>query len=449
MNSPTHIIDPEREVIIILLNANIPIAQMDENPFTKPDSDISSPLCDKSQIPSVTEVSQFPLKERKLTAKEKKALKRKKKMRQSGTILAALESTSPAAAPTLSSPFVEGYPAEDAPAEDAPAEDAPAEDVSAEAPVAEDNLAEEPTAEEPAVEEAISEESFAEVSVQSCFRIQVSAKHLMFASPVFKKILTGGWKESITYFQKGSVEITAETWDIDALMIVLQAMHCQHYLISEILTLDMLAKVAVIADYYECKNALHPLKEKWIQKLEEKVPTTVSRDLVLWLWIAWFFRLHSQFKLSTSIAMSQSNSWIDSLGLPIPNNVIDTMNDSREKAIESLIVLLHDTRDAFLDGPRGCSFECRSIMYGSLTKHMQSSNLLLPKPEAPFQGLNHEHLVQKAMSFTSPVWFDSASTYSSYGSGYRHICGDNSFASVFAILKDSFEGLELNRFTGL
>lgn len=30
----------------------------------------------------------------------------------------------------------------------------------------------------------------------------------------------------------------------------------------------------------------------------------------------------SQFKLSTSIAMSQSEGWIDMLGLPIPDNII-------------------------------------------------------------------------------------------------------------------------------
>ncbi|KAJ5903149.1 hypothetical protein N7504_005532 [Penicillium tannophilum] len=452
MSSPTHTIDPDGEVIIILLNANSSFAQLDEDLITSPDFDIPMPLCDNAQnAPEVTEGSETPLEELNLTAKQRKAMKKKReKDRKSVMSLAALAMTSPNGESAAGD-----VPVEAPPAEEYPAEDVPAEVIPAEAPVAEEHLAEEPTAEaaeELTVKEAISEESFAEVAVHSCFRIQVSAKHLTFASPVFKKLLTGGWKESITYFQKGSVEITAETWDIDALMIVLQAIHGQHYLMPETLTLDMLAKVAVIADYYDCKNSLYLLKDKWIENLEEKVPTTVSRNLVLWLWIAWFFERSSQFKLSTCIAMSQSNSWIDSLGLPIPDNIIDTMNQSREKAIESLIVFLHETRDAFLDGPRGCSFECRSIMYGSLTKHMQSSNLLLPKPEAPFPGLNYGHLVQKAMSFTSPKWFESASTYSSYGSSYgtriRHTCDDSSFESVFAILKDPFEGLELNRFTG-
>ena len=144
----------------------------------------------------------------------------------------------------------------------------------------------------------------------------------MLASPVFKNILTGGWKESMTYLQKGSVEVTAESWDIEALMILLRAIHGQYYHIPRKLTLEMLAKVAVIADYYDCKEALCFLTDVWLKNVDENIPTAVSRDLILWLWIAWFFQLPSQFKLSTSIAMSQSGGWIDNLGLPVPDNVI-------------------------------------------------------------------------------------------------------------------------------
>ena len=144
----------------------------------------------------------------------------------------------------------------------------------------------------------------------------------MFASPFFKRLLTGGWKESIAYFQKDSVEITAEGWDTEALLILLRAIHGQYSHIPRKLTLEMLAKVAVIADYYECREILDFLVELWIEKVDEKIPSVASRDLILWLWVSWFFRLPSQFKLSTSIAMSQSDGYIDNLGLPIPEDVI-------------------------------------------------------------------------------------------------------------------------------
>lgn len=325
MNSPTHTIDPDGEVIIILLNANSPFAQLDEDPITSLESNISLPLCDNAQSPpEMIEVSIFPVDESKLTAKQRKAMKKKKKNGKPNPILAAFESTSPNEERPIEDVPTEAPMTEEYPAEGYPTEDAPAEAPAAEEPVAGECLAEEATPGEVAPEEAAPEETFAEVPVQSCFRIQVSAKHLMFASPVFKTILTGDWKESIAYFQKGSVEITAETWDIEALMIVLQAIHGQYYLIPETLTLEMLAKVAVIADYYKCQNALYLLTDMWVKKIEGEIPfpTTVSRDLILWLWIAWFFQLPYQFKLSTSIVMAQSDGVIDTLGLPIPDNVI-------------------------------------------------------------------------------------------------------------------------------
>ncbi|THC94074.1 hypothetical protein EYZ11_006444 [Aspergillus tanneri] len=58
-------------------------------------------------------------------------------------------------------------------------------------------------------------------------RYRVSAKHLMVASPVFKKSLTCGWKETDTLQSKGSVEIQVEKWDSEALLILLNVLHCR------------------------------------------------------------------------------------------------------------------------------------------------------------------------------------------------------------------------------
>ncbi|KAJ5667185.1 hypothetical protein N7507_003049 [Penicillium longicatenatum] len=478
MNTATHTIDPDGEVIIILLNANSPFAQLDEIPITIQDSGILPSGCDNAQSPEVTEASNPSSNQSKLTSKEKKALRRKKL--KSGMILTALECTSSKLAAERIA--VEAYPAE-GPAAEATGPETPPTEASPEEPYPEEPYPEEPYPEEPYLEEgsaaeatgpealptedlvaegATAEEEFptvepppgeaeaeghsAELPVEPCFRIQVSAKHLIFASPFFKKILTGGWKESITFFQKGSVEITAETWDIEALVIVLRAIHGQHHLIPQKLTLEMLAKVAVIADYYECKNALYLLTDMWIMNMEETLSTAGSRDLILWLWIAWFFQLPTQFESSTSIAMSQSADCIDTLGLPIPDSVIGSMNERREEAINSLVVLLHGTRDAFLNSTRGCNFECRSIMFGALTIQMQSSKLLLPKSETPFPGLTYNCLVQKISTFTSPKW-SSFYRYNYAHNCSEHYCSDASFESIFEELKGSLEGLKLDIFT--
>ena len=176
--------------------------------------------------------------------------------------------------------------------------------------------------EEPAVTEEPTETGVDEQQEEVWPRIQVSAKHLTLASPVFKNILTGGWKESVTYLQQGSVEITAESWDIEALLILLRIIHCQYYHIPRKLTLEVLAKVAVVAEYYDCRETVRFLGHIWISALEERIPSTDCRDLILWIWISWFFQLPSHFKQATSTAMSCGDNWFDNLGLPIPNKVI-------------------------------------------------------------------------------------------------------------------------------
>ncbi|KAJ5466019.1 hypothetical protein N7530_009806 [Penicillium desertorum] len=260
MDSPTHTIDPDGEVIIILRNAKSPFAQLDSDNFPWLSGDARGSH-------EVTEVSKYLFEQPELSPKEKRKKKKDKKSK-SGTIPTALEFASP----NEETAAVSGeYPAEETAA------------VSGEYPA---EAAEEAATEEYPAEEPVAEGDFAELPVHRRLRIQVSAKHLMFASPVFKKILTGGWKESITYFQKSSVEVTAESWDIEAFMILLRAIHGQYYHIPRKLTLEMLAKVAVIADYYDCKEALYFLTDTWIKNLEENIPTAISRDLILWLWIA-------------------------------------------------------------------------------------------------------------------------------------------------------------------
>jgi hypothetical protein len=78
---------------------------------------------------------------------------------------------------------------------------------------------------------------------------------------------------------------------------------------------------------------------------------------------------------------------------------------------------------------------------------MELSNLLSPKPMIPFPDLNYNCLARNIMVFTSLRWYSLSLGYSSYRSSYPHGCPNASFASVFAMLKDSLKGLELKEFT--
>ncbi|QKX64033.1 uncharacterized protein TRUGW13939_11206 [Talaromyces rugulosus] len=261
MDSPTHVIDPDGEVVIVLLNADSPFAEMSEDMFAD-----GYPRT-VSELDGEIEYSENHM-----------------------------DPPEPIPPPTEDLSVAE-------------------EPIHTEEPVS----AEESSPAEWPVEQLVGSGLVPESLDRACFRIQVSAKHLMLASSVFRKLLTGGWKESVTYSGKNPTEITAEDWDIEALLILLRAIHGQQYQIPQKLTLEMLAKVAVLADYYKCKEAVYVWTTAWIDALEKERPETYSRDLFLWLWISWFFQLPTQFEETTSTIMTCSNGVISNLGLPIPD----------------------------------------------------------------------------------------------------------------------------------
>ncbi|KAJ9205085.1 hypothetical protein DTO164E3_1708 [Paecilomyces variotii] len=446
MDQPTHVIDPEGEVIIIVRNANLPFAELDEDMITDMLYEVpSEPNDDVQKHPEEIETPQIYTF----------ASRRGKKKRMKRPTAADASPISHDTSLDLVSGPAEGEEAIAEPTSEHVEE--PTETGFAGGPSNSDCLDSCGR-----LIEGISDHNFAqqdnreETLKEKSFRIQVSAKHLVLASPVFKQILTGGWKESVTYLQKGSVEITTEGWDIEALLILLRVMHCQNHHVPRTLTLEMFAKVAVIADYYGCKETIGFFADTWIGSLEVP-PETYCRDLILWLWISYYMKLPDQFQKASSIAISQSNGWINNCGLPIPDKVLGKANipldidypltmlekidSNRQQAINNIIILLQEKREALLSGSEGCGFECSSIMYGALTKQMQSNGLLSPVPVAPFLNLNYEGLVWKLRSFKSPQW---CGPYSKYHSSYRHECSHSTFESLFRASPGRVGGLDLH-----
>jgi hypothetical protein len=335
----THTIDPDGEVIIMLCNANAPFAEFydDQDAITEmlaKEATVEEKDHVQSRVETADDAAEhdwegFDTSSVRKSKKKKKLKKEKKKSRSFSPVETVVR---PAEEP-------EPDPAEPEPAEPEPAEPEPAEPEPAEPEPAEPEPAEPESVNESVVgleawpvQELESEPEPVDESTQDTDKyqsehnvyIQVSAKHLMLASPVFKSMLTGSWKESVTSskLQNGSIEISTDSWDIDAFLILLRIIHCQFNQVPRKLSLEMLAKVAVIVDYYKCKEVVQFFSDTWIVVLEEAYVEEYSRDLILRLWIAWFFQLSSQFRTVTSIAMSHSGGLISNLGLPIPNRVI-------------------------------------------------------------------------------------------------------------------------------
>jgi hypothetical protein len=155
-------------------------------------------------------------------------------------------------------------------------------------------------------------------------QFRVSSRHLMLASPWFNRALKReGWSESARDEEDGLFHITAEDWDADAFLILLNIFHLRNRQVPRAVSLDMIAKIAVLVDYYECEESIELFTAMWIKSLKENtpVPSVACRNLVLWIWTSWVFDIGDCFKRATAVAIKSSVENFHTLGLPIPSRV--------------------------------------------------------------------------------------------------------------------------------
>ncbi|KAJ5713471.1 uncharacterized protein N7483_010652 [Penicillium malachiteum] len=258
---------------------------------------------------------------------------------------------------------------------------------------------------------------------------------------MFKSMLTGGWKESVEFQQNVSVTIEVEGWDVDSFTIVLRAIHGKFNQIPKSRTLEQVAKIADIADYYQLKEIMSVMLPAWKTALSDGLAHGTYRDLVMSVWASWFFGADQEFKNATSSAMTRMSGQVVSLGCPIPAKIINAMNNAKTNAI----------RDVFSSsgkGNYGCCFQCRSIMTGALQLEQHKNGFLSPQPKSPYPGIHYSGLVHTVQSFESPTWYDKKASIwrSKQRNTAPHQCAHSSFASIFGNLKYPVQGLELRNF---
>ncbi|KAF2865654.1 hypothetical protein BDV95DRAFT_530978 [Massariosphaeria phaeospora] len=249
----------------------------------------------------------------------------------------------------------------------------------------------------------------------------VSRRHLVSASPTLERMFSGtNWKEGIRDENDGLYHVPAEDWDSEALLCVLQVLHLRNGQVPRTVSLEMLAKIAVLLDFYKCAEALESFTERWIERLRvtTPVPSYFCRDTLLWMCIAWVLRLPQEFVQTTTVAIRRDEQGLPTLGLPI-TICVDRVEESRRQAIGTIFSRLQDLLEEFRSPhyrcPQGDSFECGSILYGALFKEMELQGLF-PIPTAPYYDVSISELCNKMQLIRSPAWWPSKSKKS------KHCC---------------------------
>ncbi|KAL4931624.1 uncharacterized protein BDV17DRAFT_288690 [Aspergillus undulatus] len=73
---------------------------------------------------------------------------------------------------------------------------------------------------------------------------------LTLGSPASDRMLKGNWNEGHELRGNGFIELVVEGWDVKALLVVFYVLHSDHWKIPRVVNVELLAKIAVIADYY-------------------------------------------------------------------------------------------------------------------------------------------------------------------------------------------------------
>ncbi|KAJ2979490.1 hypothetical protein NUW58_g7185 [Xylaria curta] len=244
-------------------------------------------------------------------------------------------------------------------------------------------------------------------------RLQVSSAHLKLASRYFQKALGGEFREAQPNID-GLLCIDASHWDRKALIIVLQIIHGQNRQVPKTLDLEMLAKIAVIVDYYDCHEVFDAFAELWLHRLKGRLILLhkLDRELLFLLLVSWVFRWAYEFKLATKIILRHSKGPLLTLDLPIPEAITCKFSATTialiaaNEALRAVGSSLDRLTRNFQQERPPCSFECASMNLGALSRQTYNSKELrdISNIFRNFEGQSVASTMEAARAIRSPNW---------------------------------------------
>ncbi|KAG6105512.1 hypothetical protein E4U14_005100 [Claviceps sp. LM454 group G7] len=222
-------------------------------------------------------------------------------------------------------------------------------------------------------------------------QFRLSSRHLALASPIFKTMLNGIWKESAAPSdqskksaktrkppKKGSdsstrYELTATEWDDEVFLMLMNIIHGRNTLVPLSIDLTTLVKLSVLVDYYQCQEVTQFVVRIWIK--EFVLPTSYGRDCVAWIFVSWVFSCGELFEKMTQLAMKGSEGGFGTIYLPLPPNLLTAMEQKRDQFLDDIFKILGNLCQSLCKGRLGCSFECSSMLLGSLLQGIDERKL--------------------------------------------------------------------------
>ncbi|KAG6174849.1 hypothetical protein E4U35_005480 [Claviceps purpurea] len=262
-------------------------------------------------------------------------------------------------------------------------------------------------------------------------QFRLCSRHLALASPVFKTMLNGSWKESSppsdqshgsaktrAPTQNGTdcqvrYELAATEWDAEDFLLLMNIVHGRNRQVPYSVDLETLGRIAVLVDYYQCQEVTQFVAEFWIDKIYYTFPATYGRNCVTWMFVSWVFTRGEFFEKMTLLAIRTCEGGLGTINLPFPPMLLSTatphlhglsklmcfaavMEQKRDRFIDEIFEMLGDVGKDLWKGHLGCDFACRSMMLGSLLGRMDKNEL--------YGACSAEGAKSAALSLKSESW---------------------------------------------
>ncbi|KAI9900766.1 hypothetical protein N3K66_005028 [Trichothecium roseum] len=237
--------------------------------------------------------------------------------------------------------------------------------------------------------------------------IRASSSHLCLASPVFRKMLRGEWKES-QRSSTGMHRVIAEEWNARAFIIVLDIIHGHHRTLPRSVPLELLAKIAAISNYYACEEIVEVFGGAWHARLPRVLPTFLSKDFEPRLNINYVFGQWVQAMHLAQTALMGSEKPIIMPNSPVPDAIFTAIEDKRIITFKKVLLSLKKLEDSLCTSTR-CTPDCCALLLGSLMKQRHEKQLALLKK--PFHGYSIDWLKKTIGTFVTPAIVSTACAY--------------------------------------
>ncbi|KAE8420258.1 hypothetical protein BDV36DRAFT_306976 [Aspergillus pseudocaelatus] len=156
--------------------------------------------------------------------------------------------------------------------------------------------------------------------VEQHLQIRASSKHLTLACPQFKRTLQHGFQEGNELKSKGYLTIPVQDWPALPFLILTMIIHGRTRTVPREVSLERLAEIALLVDYYECYETVEVFSEMWINALAE-IPFASVSDAEKWLFVSWVFQQNTIFETSSKYLQLRYRTNFATIQFPFPSSV--------------------------------------------------------------------------------------------------------------------------------